>query len=104
MGWSKNQIINQMNKDVIITIEEKNDKKNKLIQSSYWFNPVSFVQNKWSSYTFTDYYSYKDYRMNIQGLIDKKIELITFECWDKRRVNKSIYNQYLTELNILINL
>ena len=41
-------IINNMNKVAIDKIEEKNAKKNRLICSSYWFNPVSYIQNQWN--------------------------------------------------------
>ena len=92
-------IINDMNKTVIKDIEHQNESKNQLICSSYWVNPVSYVQNKWNSYTSTDYYSYKTYRLNVQETIDKKIELLTMECWSKRKVNKSVYEGYLTEFN-----
>ena len=92
-------IINDMNKTVIKDIEQQNESKNQLICSSYWVNPVSYVQNKWNSYTSTDYYSYKTYRLNVQEIIDKKIELLTMECWNKRRVDKSVYESYLTEFN-----
>jgi ABC-2 type transport system permease protein len=92
-------VINEMNKNVIKDIEQQNEAKNQLIFSSYWVNPVSFVQNKWNSYTFTDYYSYKRYRSNVQKIIDKKIELLSVECWGRRKVNKSIYQQYLQEFN-----
>ena len=43
--------VNQMNKDVIAQIEQKNRAKNRLIQSGYWFNPVSFVPNQWNALT-----------------------------------------------------
>ncbi|MAZ58735.1 MAG: hypothetical protein CMP56_04970 [Flavobacteriales bacterium] len=92
-------VINEMNKNVIKDIEQQNEAKNQLIFSSYWVNPVSFVQNKWNSYTFTDYYSYKRYRSNVQKIIDKKIELLSVECWGRRKVNRSIYQQYLQEFN-----
>ena len=92
-------IINEMNKNVIEDIEQQNEQKNQLIFSSYWINPVSYVQNKWNSYTLTDYYSYKMYRSNVQQIIDKKIELLSLECWDRVEVNKSIYQKYLQEFN-----
>lgn len=92
-------IINQMNKMAIDTIEAQNDAKNKLITSSYWFNPVSYFQNKWNSITDTDYYAYKNYRADVQQAIDKKIELLVFDCWDKKKVDKALYENYLILLN-----
>lgn len=92
-------IINQMNKKAIATIEQQNEKKNELIRASYWFNPVSYFQNQWNSITQTDYYAYKAYREEVQNSIDKKIKLLVFECWDKKKVDKVLYENYLQVLN-----
>ena len=62
-------IINQMNKTAIQHIEQKNDEKNDLIRSSYWFNPVSFFQNQWNASTSTDYYAYQVYRTEVQSTL-----------------------------------
>ena len=92
---SMGALINQMNKIAIGKIEQKNDAKNEFIISTYWYNPVSFVQNKWNSLTDTDYYAYKTYRNKVQKSIDKKIELLLFECWEKKKVDKKTYEHYL---------
>ena len=92
-------LVNQLNKNAIKKIEIQNEAKNKLINNSYWFNPVSFVQNKWNSLTLTDYYSYQLYRSEVQRVIDRRINLLVFECWNKTVVNKSIYKLYLQQLN-----
>ncbi len=92
-------LVNQLNKDAIKKIEFQNEAKNTLINRSYWFNPVSFVQNKWNSLTSTDYYAYQLYRSEVQGVIDKRIELLVFECWNKTVVNKFLYKLYLQQLN-----
>ena len=34
-----------------------------------------------------------------ERVYDQKIELLTMECWSKRRVDKSVYESYLTEFN-----
>lgn len=88
-------IINQMNKKAIGTIELQNDAKNEFIASSYWYNPISMIQNKWNGITSTDYLAYKTYRNEVQESIDKKIELLVFECWDKKTVDKQVYEHYL---------
>ena len=92
-------LVNQLNKNAIKKIEFQNEAKNKLINSSYWFNPVSFIQNKWNSLTMTDYYSYQLYRSEVQRVLDTRIELLVFECWNKTIVNKSLYKLYLKQLN-----
>ena len=66
-------LVNQLNKNAIKKIEFQNEAKNKLINSSYWFNPVSFIQNKWNSLTMTDYYSYQLYRSEVQRVLDTRI-------------------------------
>jgi ABC-2 type transport system permease protein len=88
-------IINQMNKKAIQKIEYQNDVKNKFITSSYYFNPVTYFQNTWNKITQTDYSAYKNYRKQVQEAIDKKIELLVFECWEKKKVDKQVYENYL---------
>jgi ABC-2 type transport system permease protein len=88
-------IINQMNKKGIQKIEYQNDLKNKFITSSYYFNPVTYFQNTWNKITQTDYSAYKNYRKQVQEAIDKKIELLVFECWEKKKVDKQVYENYL---------
>jgi len=96
-------IVSHMNKKAIDKIEKQNDAKNKFIRSTYWFNPVSFMQNKWNRYTETDYDSYKEYRMSVQKTIDKKIRLVIFEPWYDRKVTNSVYKGYLKDLTPLFN-
>ena len=96
-------IISDMNKQAIAKIEQQNDSKNQFIRSTYWFNPISFMQNKWNKCTETDYYSYKEYRINVQKTIDKKINLMIFEPWYDRKVTNSIYQNYLKNLTPLFN-
>ena len=79
-------IVNEMNKLAINKIENQNDSKNKLIESTYLFNPVLFVQNKWNYFTTTDYYSYQEYRDNVQKTIDNKLKLLIFEPWYDTKV------------------
>jgi ABC-2 type transport system permease protein len=94
-------IVNNMNKIAIEKIEEKNSEKNQLIRATYWFNPVSYVQNQWNHYTATDYYSYRDYRIHIQATLDTKLRLLNFESWDERKVTVAVYENYLKELNVV---
>jgi len=91
-------IINEMNKAAVVKIEEKNESKNQLIRSSYWFNPIPFVQNQWNSYTSSDYYSYQRYRVEVQKTIVKKMELLVFDTWNKKRIEQEAYEQYIQEL------
>ena len=94
-------IINQMNKVAIAQIEQKNEVKNKLIRSSYWFNPISFVHNQWNACTASDYYSYRRYREDVQRTIDKKMEILVFDTWDQKIVDKAAYEKYIQEFTQL---
>ena len=91
-------IVNQLNIAAINKIEQQNDEKNSLIKKTYWFNPLSFFQNKWNTITSTDYDSYKNYRNYIQSNINDRLELLTFECWDDKKVVNITFYEYLNVL------
>ena len=91
-------IINQMNIHASNEIEKQNEFKNELIKSSYIYNPISYVQNLWNCYTETDYYSYKDYRFQIQASISKRNELMLSEIWHNKKSNKQTYLKYIKQL------
>ena len=91
-------IINQMNIHAANEIEKHNEFKNELIKSSYIYNPISYVQNLWNCYTETDYYSYKDYRFQIQASISKRNELMLSEIWHNKKSNKQTYLKYIKQL------
>ena len=96
-------VANDMNKNVIVEIEEGNNLKNKFIESTYWFNPISCFLNKWNSYTATDYNSYYNFRNNIQDDIDKILTLLVLGVWDNKKVDKLSFQNYLDELKINYN-
>ena len=56
-----------------------------------------YFQNKINEVYKADYYAYRLYRKNIQNSIDKKIELILRETWNKEEVDKERYIEYLQE-------
>ena len=91
-------IANHLNINAIEKIEIHNQKKNSLVEICYWFNPLSFFQNKWNSYTSTDYMSYKQYRDDIQQLIDNRLELLVNGTWNKEVLETESYNKYLEKL------
>ena len=80
-------------------IEMQNEAKNRLIKSTYLFNPVSYVQNVWNSSTSTDYDSYKNFRVKIEESIELRNKLLVLEMWKEIKVDKEIYNEYLKVLN-----
>ena len=91
-------LVNQMNISAANLIEEQNNDKNKIIRSSYFFNPVTYTQNLWNSITETDYNSYRKFRLNIQNSIDKRNDLIIYESWNDYKVDKDKYMLYLKDL------
>ncbi len=94
-------IINQMNIDAANEIEIQNEEKNNLIKFSYFFNPVSYVQNFWNSCAATDYHSYRNFRLEIEESIIARNKLIVLELWENNKVDKPTYQKYLEVLNHL---
>ena len=84
-------LINSLNKNVSISIEFSSKKKNKFIKSFSKMNPVTTFQNEMNAIAETDFYAYKDYRIRIQDMIDKKIELILEDTWNDVTVDKNRY-------------
>ena len=58
-------------------------------------NPVTTFQNEMNAIAQTDFYAYKDYRIRIQDMIDKKIELILEDTWNNVTVDKNRYAEYV---------
>ncbi|MEC8537641.1 MAG: hypothetical protein VXY26_02475, partial [Bacteroidota bacterium] len=94
-------IANDMNKNVIVEIEEKNKLKNEFIESTYWFNPISCFLNKWNSHTATDYNSYYKFRVNIQDDIDAKLALLVNGIWNQKNIDQQVYEDYLKKLGVI---
>ena len=88
-------LVNILNKNVGYKIENSNEEKNEFINKFSMVNPIVFFQNKVNQITKTDYYAYKSYRSDIQEMIDKKINLILDDTWDKIVVDKERYVQYV---------
>ncbi len=88
-------LVNILNKNVSNSIEKSSENKNEFIKSFSKLNPVTFFQNKMNAITSTDYYAYQGFRKRIQSIIDKKIELILEDTWNKVIVDKKIYIQYV---------
>ena len=88
-------LINSLNKNVSISIEFSSKKKNKFIKNFSKMNPVTTFQNEMNAIAETDFYAYKDYRIRIQDMIDKKIELILEDTWNNVTVDKNRYAEYV---------
>ena len=90
-------LVNVLNKKAAVKIEEESELKNDYVRSTLILNPVMYFQNKINEISRTDYYAYRRYRENIQNTIDKKIEFILRDTWNREEVDKERYIRYLQE-------
>ncbi len=92
-------LVNILNKRAAQKIERINDEKNRYVKSYFILNPIIYFQNKINEITKTDFYAYKNYRAQIQSIIDKKIDFILKDTWNKVEVDKSKYLLYIESFN-----
>ena len=90
-------LVNVLNKKAAVKIEEESELKNDYVRSTLILNPLMYFQNKINEISRTDYYAYRRYRENIQNTIDKKIEFILRDTWNREEVDKERYIVYLQE-------
>ena len=81
-------------KNAIAKIDQDNQSRNELISKTYWFNPLTYFQNKFNHLSGTHYDDYQDYRNDIQDLIDKRIEIMVLDIWNDVKVDKAKYLEY----------
>lgn len=93
-NFSISGLANTMVKEATLPIVEENHAKNKLIQQTYWFNPITFFQNRLNTVTQTHYDNYENYRTDIQSLIEKRIQTMVLDTWNDKKVNKEKYLEY----------
>lgn len=91
-------LINEAKKASVEDIKKENELKNKLISNSYFFNPVSFFQNKINSIAGTHFDDYKQYRQEIQTLVDNQIQTMVLDTWQDKSVDKKTYLDYYNSL------
>jgi len=91
---SKIALINVAMKNGILKLEKNNSIKNKLISKTYWFNPVTYFQNKLNHSSNTHYDDYQMYRNDIQALVDKRIEIMILDIWNTVKIDKTKYLEY----------
>jgi len=96
---SASALVNELKKESIQPIVEESQAKNDFIQATYWFNPITFFQNKLNSIAQTHYNDYQAYRNEIQALIDKRTAVLVKELWNEVKVDKEKYLEYDQELN-----
>ena len=88
-------LVNVLNKKAAVKIEKESELKNNYVRSTLILNPIMYFQNKINEISRTDYYAYRRYRENIQNTIDKKIEFILRDTWNREEVDKERYIEYL---------
>ena len=91
---SASALVNELKKESIAPIEKENQEKNSMIQATYWFNPLTFFQNKLNQISETHYEDYQQYRKEIQALIDKRTAILVKELWNDTKVDKKKYLEY----------
>lgn len=95
---SASALSNELNKNSIQPILTESQEKNNMIQATFWFNPLSFFQNKLNRITKTHYDDYANYRNEIQELIDLRIESLIDGLWNDIKVDKEKYIEYTENL------
>lgn len=96
---SSSALANNVMKLAIEDIEANNRSKNELIEASYWFNPITFFQNRLNKITQNHYDDYFGYRNSIQKRIDKTIDILILDLWEDEIVDKETYLKYFRDLN-----
>ncbi len=92
-------LVNKAMKNATKTIEQDNVQKNNLITKTYWFNPITFFQNKLNKLSKTHYNDYQEYRNKIQDLIDLRLQTMVLDIWNKVDVDQEKYTEYTKKLN-----
>lgn len=91
-------LTNQLTKQSLKPIIEENNQRNELIESTYWFNPIVFFQNKLNRKTETHYLDYQDYRDQIQASVDLQIQLLLLDIFNDVQVDKKRYLNYIKQI------
>lgn len=91
---STSALENKLKKASIQPIEKENQIKNSFIKSTFWFNPVSFFQNRFNAVSQTHFDDYQNYRDEIQALVDTQIRLLVLDMWQDKKVDEEKYLEY----------
>ncbi len=92
---SMSLLTNELKKSGIQRIEEENQKRNRFIQKSYVVSPITFFQNQLNSISKTHFDDYQRYRNEIQGMIDKQIDLLVRDTWNEVEVSQERFEEYI---------
>jgi ABC-2 type transport system permease protein len=95
---SLSALSNDLIQRVSMTMRNESSAKNDLIRRTYWFNPLTYFQNKINAIAQTHYIDYDSYRDEIQLRIDKRIEFMIMDIWNDQKVDKAKFLEYAREL------
>ena len=102
IGFARSRSIfalaNELKRSSIQEVEAENKLKNDFIESSFWYNPLSFFQNKVNRITETHYDDYHEQRKAIQALVDKRLDALLDGLWNDVAVDKATYEKYYEQL------
>ena len=94
-GRSRLALVNGLRKNSIIPVEQENEPKNSFIKATFWFNPISFFQNRFNSISETHYDDYQQYRNEIQSMVDEHLKMMVMDTWNEVSVDELRFTEYL---------
>ena len=98
MNYSSSALINELKKESLRPVEEESQAKNTAIERSFFYNPISFFQNRFNRISHTHFDDYHQYRSEIQSLVDKQIQTMVIDLWDGVSVDKNRFLTYIEDL------
>ncbi|MDP2189174.1 MAG: hypothetical protein Q8J69_10885 [Sphingobacteriaceae bacterium] len=98
-NFSSSALAYDMVKGATVQMVAENQAKNALIEQTYWFNPSTFFQNRLNKSAQTHYQDYESYRVRINQLVARSIELMVTDLWNEVTVDEHKYLQYYKQLS-----
>jgi ABC-2 type transport system permease protein len=89
----------QLVKESMTPIQMESEEKNRMIQSTYWFNPVVYFQNRFNKNAKTHYEDYQQYREEIQASIDRQLQVMIPDTYNAVKVDKNKFLDYINQFN-----
>ena len=93
--WSVAALRNEIVLERVENIIEDEEKRNAYVQSTMWFNPLTYFQNRFNEITQNHFTDYLEYRIEIQTLVNQQIETMIRDTWDGVQVDEARFNSYL---------
>ena len=87
-------LFNKQRRPIIEEINKQNAEKNAFIESTFWFNPVSFFQNRLNAICETHFDDYQRYREKLQANADTLHKTMVIDTWKGVQVDQKRYLEY----------